>query len=198
LDLAICLYRVGRDREAIEALEKGIALESELTWVNVLKAFVLERLGRAVEAQQAHEQALGDPSNPRAYLERGRIYEALGANDRAVQDLQKALELDPEFVDAYNSLAWHSVNYLNDNLEEATELAQKGSQLAKQQGDKTVEGNILDTLGWIYCKRDMIEKAFPLLEEARHLVPESLELEDHLAVCRLALGHATSLPSSQP
>jgi tetratricopeptide (TPR) repeat protein len=182
--MGVCLYLLGRSKEAIQALDKALALDSSLNWVNQAKGLVLESLGQTEEAQKAHDQALRDLSDPKAYLARGRDYVGLRAYDRAIQDFKKALELSPDLPDAYNELAWLYVDRLNDNLEEATELAQKGVQLAKQKGDELLEGQILDTLGWIYYKRGMVETALPLLEEAAHRHPEQLEVLDRLEACR--------------
>jgi Flp pilus assembly protein TadD len=137
---------------------------------------------------------LQNPSDPEAYLNRGREYANLGAYDHAEQDFRKALELKHDLPEAYNELAWLYTEYLNDKLEEATELAQKGVQLAQRQPDKTLEGHIRDTLGWAYYKRGMVEEALLELEEAARLQPEDLMIQDHLEMCRDRL---TSLKSAE-
>jgi tetratricopeptide (TPR) repeat protein len=184
--LAICLYRLDRYSEALDSVKKGLTLDPHLTWVYALKSLVSERLDMTKEAAEAHDQALSDPSTPRAYLDRGQAYAELGAEDRASQDNKKALELDPKFADAYNNLAWLYLNSPKRDLEKAATLAQKAVELMDPP-----DGSILDTLGWIYFKRGLVEKAVPLLEQAAHLDPEDLEIQDHLAICRETLSQRT-------
>ena len=63
-----------------------LAQDSGLSWAYVVKGLALENLGRTEEAQRAHDQALENPSDPKAYLIRGEEYTQMGAYDRAIRD----------------------------------------------------------------------------------------------------------------
>ncbi len=195
--LGTVLYGLGRYEEALQAVDRGFAFDPSMTWARNLRALILERMGSPEEAQKAHREALKDRLDPRAYVERGGEYSSLGAYELAILDFKEALRLKGDFVEAYNSLAWLYVDSLNDHLEEATELAEKAVELArkKEKEDEMLEGKTLDTLGWSYYKRGMLEKALPLLEEAARLNPESLEIEDHLETCASGLSQRASTAS---
>ena len=41
--------------------------------------------------------------DPRAYYNRGRIFDDIGKKEKAFQDYNRAIQLDPKDVDAYNN-----------------------------------------------------------------------------------------------
>ena len=184
--LAVCLYWLDRYPDALETVDKGIALDPSLSWALVLKSLVLERLERTDESQQARDSALPAPADAKAYFARGSNYMELAAYDKAVADFDKALELDPNYADALNNLAWVCLISPTPDFEKATEHAQRAAGLAPN------DGNIKDTLGWACYKRGMIEEASVQLEEAAKLSPEDLAIQDHLDECRKAAAHRAS------
>jgi Tfp pilus assembly protein PilF len=42
-----------------------------------------------------------DPNNAAAFLNRGRAYQTVGELGRAVEDYNRAIDMDPQFADAY-------------------------------------------------------------------------------------------------
>ena len=73
---------------------------------------------------------------------------------------QKVLTLNAHAAVAANNLAWLYVSS-NRNLDEALQLAQTALQ---QLPD---EPHVLDTLGWIYYRKDMASPGRPLPREER-------------------------------
>jgi tetratricopeptide (TPR) repeat protein len=96
----VCLARLGRDEEAIEAFNGAI-----LATPSSLMARV-ER-GRCFAARQEFARAMDDftwaikhwPNSPEPYLERAKIYETLGREDKAERDQEKARWLAPHAVE---------------------------------------------------------------------------------------------------
>jgi tetratricopeptide (TPR) repeat protein len=183
---AICQHAVDRPQVALETAERALELDAGMTWLHCLRSLILAKLGRTGEAERLDAQSLAESHDADAYVHRGEIYANLGAYDRAIRDYESAMDLDPDAPYAYNLLAWLYVEFMNADLEKATDLAQKGVDLARAQEDESVVALILDTLGWAYHKRGMTEEAIPLLQEATELLPEDLEIAEHLAACRSA------------
>jgi tetratricopeptide (TPR) repeat protein len=46
-----------------------------------------------------------EPDNAEAYMERGNAYSRIGQNEDAIKDLKMALNIDPNFTEAQESLA---------------------------------------------------------------------------------------------
>ncbi len=67
--------------------------QARAAWERKDAKAALEWAGKAIAA---------DPQNPRAYLLRGSLFEALQRHDEAVADLDKCLELDPKNAEAYD------------------------------------------------------------------------------------------------
>ncbi|KAH9817960.1 small glutamine-rich tetratricopeptide repeat-containing protein A [Melampsora americana] len=68
-----------------------------------------------------------DPTNPVYYSNRAAAHSQLGANDEAIEDALKALEVDPGFVKAYSRLG-HGY-FSSCQYEKAVEAYEKGLEL---------------------------------------------------------------------
>ncbi|HJP93262.1 MAG TPA: tetratricopeptide repeat protein [Pyrinomonadaceae bacterium] len=80
--------------------------------------------------------------------------------DGAIENYRKALEKDPNAVIAANNLAWLYAETGKGNLDEAVRLAQSAVQQTP-----TVAG-FLDTLGWVYYKKNLYAAAVDQLRKA--------------------------------
>jgi tetratricopeptide (TPR) repeat protein len=198
--LAICQHLLDKPQEALDSVDRGLTLEPGLADYNSLKGVLLERLGRAAEADAAHEKALGNRSDPASYMKRALFYRDYNEHTRALRDLEKALELQTECANVYNELAWTFlvspeplVAPPAKNIEKAEEFGTKAVELERK-------GQFLDTLGWVYVKAGGAERALPLLKEAANLSPENLEIEDRLVECQkqLSLPPDTTVPGRGP
>jgi len=188
--LGYCRYLLNHYEEAIYEIDKAISLDPDVRVYNVVKRMALDELGRPDEALKAHDQALSLPVDANTYIERGAEYQAIRAYDYAIEDFKEANQHDPNNAQAYNALAWIYVEYLNDHLEEATELAQKAVGLARQAEDARIEASSLDTLAWSYYKRGLHELAISRLKEAMRKDDEDLEIRHHYKLCRRAVRRA--------
>lgn len=176
--LAISLYYFGRPVEALAQVDKATQLDPSLDWASCIKSLILEKLGQAGPAREAEDGFLSLFQGAEAYYERGSIYGDLRVYDRAIRDLEEAVQLDRKFKNAHNYLGWIHANSQSPDWESALRLAKKAVELYPEDSDS------LDTLGWIYFKRDLLEDALPLLKKAADLNPEQLEIDDHLEACR--------------
>jgi len=92
----VALRKLGRNEEAVCALEKALSLnpESADAWRN--HAVALNQLDRGADALKSCQKALAiDPDNPRTWIVRGFALHILGRFEEAVESYARAIELNP-------------------------------------------------------------------------------------------------------
>src|ERR1044072_808010 len=100
------------------------------------------------------------PENSTPYVVIGMLEDQRKNYDVAADNYRKALEKDPNSVIAANNLAWLSAATGNGNLDEAVRLAQ-----GVVQKNPNVAG-FVDTLGWVYYKKNLYAAAVDQLQKA--------------------------------
>jgi tetratricopeptide (TPR) repeat protein len=99
---------------------------------------------------------------------RGNLAEARKGYERIVQ-------IDPAAVVACNNLAYMYAEH-GGNLDAALQLAQRARQKAPDAPE------IVDTLGWVYYRKGLLQLAIPLFQQAVAKVPKSPTYQYHLAL----------------
>jgi tetratricopeptide (TPR) repeat protein len=130
------------------------------------------------------------PENPMPYTLIGILQDQRKNYDAAAENYKKALEKNPNSVIAANNLAWlYAVT--EKNLDEAMKLAQG---VVQQNPD--VPG-FIDTLGWVYYKKNLHTAAVEQLQKAVSLneaqarksnIPPSASYHYHLAMALKGKG----------
>jgi len=88
------------------ALEKLLAARGDQAALQQLRSQYGDTpTGAADEIARLDRAIKLDPKNSRAYLERGRVFQAKGDLDRALSDYTEAIRLDPKSADAYTERA---------------------------------------------------------------------------------------------
>lgn len=101
IDTARALVTLGRDDEALAALDSATTLAPERAEGWLLKATLQRRLDRLGEAQEAIERAaLLTPGDPEIGLEAGVIAVLAGRDEAARQSWQSVIELQPDSLAA--------------------------------------------------------------------------------------------------
>src|SRR4029434_8225094 len=100
------------------------------------------------------------PDNATPYTLIGMIEDQRKNYDAAVESYRKALEKDPNTIIAANNLAWLYAVTGKGNLDEAVRLAQ-----GVVQRNPNVAG-FIDTLGWVYYKKNLHTAAVEQLRKA--------------------------------
>jgi tetratricopeptide (TPR) repeat protein len=100
------------------------------------------------------------PGNPMAYSLIGMLEDARKNYDAAAENYRKALENDPDAAIAANNLAWLYAVYGKGNLDDAVRLAQ-----GVVQKNPNIAG-FVDTLGWVYYKKNLYGAAVEQLQKA--------------------------------
>jgi len=138
-------YLLNTEEGALVESEIGIALanmhaslarslDPGLGGIDMIQGNIAGDNNNPLAALNYYEQAIRlEPEEPRPYHWRGMIYQALGYRDLCIQDLEKALELDPQNPNVHYAFANCLLTDAGD-FDRAVELAERGSGLGNPGG----------------------------------------------------------------
>jgi cellulose synthase operon protein C len=161
---------------AQQEFERALALDKNNTEA-MLKMGLLEN--SRGEVDKALETYLdGEKAHPNAsafYLFAGGIYEKRRDWERARQQYQKVLDMDPENALASNNLAYVMLEQ-GGNIEVAFSLAQTARR------ELPDNPSAADTLGWAFYQRQIYDSAISLFKEAVRKDPGNTTFNKHLGL----------------
>ena len=103
--LGVLLHQRGKHGEALELLERAIALQPERAGFHQNIGNVLFEMERLTEAARSYERCLElAPADPAGYNNLGVVRRAQGQPDAAAEAYRKAIEVDPRHPDAYHNM----------------------------------------------------------------------------------------------
>jgi len=188
------VYSLQRNGQATEAeLRKTIELDaSYVAAYHALGALFINMKQEDRAIAEYQQIAKIRPDNPVAYTMIGMLEDSRKNYDAAADNYRKALAQDANSVIAANNLAWIYAAYGKGNLDEAVKLAQ-----GVVQRNPNVAG-FVDTLGWVYYKKNLyaaaaeqLQKAVSLDEQAARAnnnAPPSATYHYHLGMALKAKG----------
>jgi tetratricopeptide (TPR) repeat protein len=162
--------------KALDALERGYALYPDSTLLIFELVNYHLTSGNSEEGMKYLEKAEELASdNPSIYFAKGTLFEKLGDKERAMEAYKQALEVDPEFFNAWFNIGalyfnnavemYEEANKLEDLDEynkakaEADEVLKKAIQpLEKAHELEPKDKSCLETLSTIYYRLQMLEK----------------------------------------
>jgi len=173
------LYRAGEEDAAIAAFK---ALDKK----DPKRVQPLTSVAEIYQRQEKHGKAVAvlttvlerlKPIQPQDWYvlyQRGISYEQSGQWDKAQEDLELALDLNPEEPFLLNYLGYSWIDR-GENIEQAKEYVKKAALL------QPTNGYIIDSLGWAMYKLGEYDVAVHYLEKAVKLRPQDPVILDHLA-----------------
>jgi len=135
----------------------------------------MEQHEKAIEYyQKAIETVNGDDSNlwP-IYYSMAVSYDKLNQKIKAEQNLQKALSLSNQNPDILNYLGYSWIEQ-GRNIDQAVKM------ILDAYDKYPYEGHIIDSMGWVYFRLGMYQKAVEFLEQAAAINPGNAVINDHL------------------
>ncbi|MBX7146147.1 MAG: tetratricopeptide repeat protein [Alphaproteobacteria bacterium] len=103
--LSMVLYDMKRPQEALEALDKALAINNSVISYHNNRAVILYELGLFHEAELAlHRAIVLDSRNANAYNNLGNVQRALKKWGEAETHFRKAISFNPDYAEAYNNL----------------------------------------------------------------------------------------------
>lgn len=165
-------------REGIDAAIQSLENLPDLTdaqraAVVHAQANVLTQAKRHQEAYSRLENAINTlPNSPELVYDFAMAAERVNKVDVMERELRKLIKIQPEFAQAYNALGY-SLADRNVRLEEARVMIEKAHELSPE------DHYILDSMGWVYYRLGILDKALEYLRRAYSQQPDP-EIAAHL------------------
>jgi tetratricopeptide (TPR) repeat protein len=158
--------------------------QSSDTWLRLGEAY--RRAGDLQNAAAAFKKGQEiAPNDVTGYLQLALLYDTSGRREEARPLYEQTLRLQPDNPVALNNLAFMLADTGAD-LDQALTMAQK----AKQQ--RPNDGNVSDTLGWIYIKKNLSDSAILVFQELVKNEPERATYRYHYAMALYQKGDKVS------
>jgi len=142
-----------------------------------------EDTGEFQKAENVLKQGLKiDSDNTRLRFRLGVVYDKWGRKKASIEEMKTVISLDEKDANALNYLGYTYAE-LGENLDEAERLIKAA---LKQKPD---DGYITDSLGWVYYKKGLFDKALKYLEKAVSIVPDDPIILEHLGDIYLKISN---------
>ncbi|HXF61186.1 MAG TPA: tetratricopeptide repeat protein, partial [Caldilineaceae bacterium] len=160
MDEGAAYYAQQEYEQAEEALSRAIELDPELADAYALRANVYSLMGEPALAVADLETAIALAERDSYYASLANVHWTNGANDLALEAINRAIELEPEAETHYNTRAL--IYATLGELEAALADIERHAELV----DGELEAYALDTRAYIYLKMESYEEALADYEAA--------------------------------
>lgn len=170
----------GKPAEAERFLREALAARGseELT---VALAVLLERQGRPQEAISLLSRAVElRPHQESLLFSLAAAYERAGQHAQGIARMREVLSLNPDNASALNFIGY-TLTEQNQDLDEAERLLHRALELRPETGA------FLDSLGWLFFRRQDYGRAVSTLEHAAALEPDEPVIAEHLGDAYLGI-----------
>ena len=212
--------------KALARVERSITLSPETAVLHVIRAQILNSMGKPAEAEQSFQKAIQlEPTNRAALTLLSRHYQQQGRPKEALAPLETLAAAFPEDVAALASIAslheaekrtddakavyekilvldpnfvaaLNNLAYLTSITDGPTDRAAELAERARAAAPR--DPYVADTLGWILHRKGDHTRARALLAESAARLGELAEVQYHLGSVNYALGNeADALASLQ-
>lgn len=164
----------GKLKEAIIFIRDVIEREPDNPEFLFYLGLFHEELEEYENAEKALLKAVEiDKDDSRLYFRLGVVYDKWGKKKKTLELMKTVIKLDPKNANALNYLGYTYAE-MGENLDEAEKLI---TEALKYKPD---DGYITDSLGWVYFKKGLYDKALEYLKKATSIVPEDPVILEHL------------------
>ncbi len=168
-------FQAGKLEEALDWMDRAIAIEPNVADFHVNRGVVLDGLGQLDLAISAYRRAAELKQNvPEIHANLGNVLRKSGRLDEAALECRRAIELRPEYFEAHLNLG----NVLQD-LGELDQAISEFSRVIELRSD-FAEG--YHNLGNALHKRGRIDEAISAQQKALHIKPDFAQAANALAV----------------
>jgi tetratricopeptide (TPR) repeat protein len=183
--LAARTYTTANDLTSAErVLRQAISVDASFLPAYALLGQLYVQQQRLDEARAEFEQLARRQSRPvGAMTMSGMILQAQGNAPKAKQRYQEVLAVDSRAAVAANNLAWMYADS-GEKLDEALKLAQTATEAMPDVPE------MMDTLGWVYYKKNLPQLAIPLFSRSIEKAPQIATYHYHLGLAYRQAGDA--------
>jgi len=186
LALANLYVRNQRYDDAVQVLRSLLKTDPKSADLLLRLAETQRRKGdvnAAIETFRLASQAA--PADTRPLLQLGLLMDGTGRRDQAKPIYEQILKIQPDHPIALNNLAFIKAEEGQD-LDEALTMAQRARQGMPNSPD------VMDTLGWIYLKKNLSDDAIRTFKELVANSPNSASYHYHYGMALLQKGDKPS------
>ncbi|MEM6525346.1 MAG: tetratricopeptide repeat protein [Bacteroidota bacterium] len=155
--------------ELFRALDDLAYVEKQLpdtSYVHFMKGLVLTKMRKYKEALMAFNRTVTlDSANAEVWVNRGSVHYYLGELDKAQDDLDQALQLDPLESNAYNALALIEID--RGNFDEALKLVNNALDF------EPIQPYFLNNRGYIHLLKGDFDLARKDIDQSITIDPEN-------------------------
>jgi tetratricopeptide (TPR) repeat protein len=170
--------------------EKAIHLLQEAIDKNPGEAELHLFLGALYEEMELYDRAVAilkegletDGETIRLRFRLGVVYDKAGNKEACIEEMKAVIGADPNHAEALNYLGYTYAD-LGINLDEAEVLVKRA------MNSKPNDGYITDSLGWVYYKKGLYERAVGVLKEAARLANNDPTILEHLGDAYIKLNN---------
>jgi tetratricopeptide (TPR) repeat protein len=184
IHMAVIYYKDNAFDEGIAVLEEGMRRlppDETLSLIPYLSSFYKEKEMTAAAVELIKDGLAIEPENKELLFDLGVIYDRQGKTDLALEQMQAVLALDPDHADALNYIGY---TYADQGIR----LDEAEAMIKKALSFKPENGYIIDSLGWVYFRKGLLEDALFELQRAAALIPDDPVVLEHLGDIYLELN----------
>ena len=183
LTVAFLYNKAGKLHEAVEYLKDAVTQVPDNIQFIVYLSGLYESAGDIQKSENILKKGLEvDPENAKLLFRLGVIYDKSDRKQDCIELMKAIISADPNHVEALNFLGYTYAE-LGQNLDYAEELIKRALKY------KPYDGYITDSLGWIYYKKGLYEKALRIIKKAFELVSDDPCIIEHLGDVYLKLNN---------
>jgi tetratricopeptide (TPR) repeat protein len=174
----------GRHEDAVKTYTKGLEVDPNDAYFLEKRGASFAKLGRYDSAVKDLSSALAvTPENASLQFQIASLYESQNLTEDAIASYRTVVKLNPDPImtaAATNNLAWLLAQNEKTRAE-ALEYAKKALETIPVNPRTGVkDGNVLDTVGWIYFLAGQYEEARKHIEQALTALPTHPTINYHL------------------
>lgn len=144
-DLGYTLERMGLDDQAHELYRKAIEMDPSCASAHLNMGASLVEKARYEEAEPHYRAAIPGRPTASTYSGLGYVLDRNGKPDEAIEQFERAIEIDPTYFEAYNNMA--STLARQGKLDEAAAFYRKSIEQKPNTAAYYALGGVLQTMG---------------------------------------------------
>ena len=144
-DLGYTLERMGLDDEAHKLYRRAIEMDPNCASAHLNMGASLVEKARYEEAEPHYRAAIPGRPTASSYTSLGYVLDRNGKTDEAIAQFERAIEIDPTYIEAYNNMA--AALARRGNLAAAAGLYRKSIAQNPNTAAYYALGGVLQTMG---------------------------------------------------
>lgn len=174
IHLGVLQYRLKQFAGAIAHLSEAVRLNPKQSEPHIVLGLAYLQSDQYEQAAHVFEEGIRhNPKSADLHFNLGTAYDKLNRFDNVVHEMESALSLDPHHADALNYLGY-SYAERGIKIDQAVSLTRQAVAL------KPENGYYVDSLGWAFYKKGLLEEALREIKRAVALVGDDPVIYEHL------------------